>query len=138
VILARLLFDAPLPPGLQPTLLILVSPTAVGFSSYVTVSGQVDLFAQSLLMISVFLLVVLSGRLRNLLRCSPFKVGWWAVSFPLAASAIAGMKNDLADPSTGADALAIALLGYASLVIAFLLGRTFWGVARGELKHLST
>ncbi len=46
LILSRLLFEAPLPAALQPSLLILFAPFAVGFSAYVATTGTVDLFGR--------------------------------------------------------------------------------------------
>lgn len=137
LVMARLIFEPPLPPALQPTLLILVAPTAVGVSSYVTVTGRVDLFAECLFLVSLFLLAVLVGRLRYILRACPFRVGWWAVSFPLAACAIAGIRLAAAWRTRWADELALALLAFATLTIAWLLVRTLLGIARGELRQLS-
>jgi tellurite resistance protein len=137
LILSRLVFEPPMPDALQPSLLILVAPFAVGFSTYVTTTGQVDLFAQSLYMLTLFMLAVLLNRLRSLAHCCPFRVSWWAVSFPLAASAIAALKFAAAQPGTVTDVLALALLGLASITIAGLLLRTLVGLARGELRTLS-
>jgi len=120
LIFSRLLFEPPMPDALQPSLLILVAPSAVGFSAYVATAGQVDLFAQSLYVLTLFMLAVLLGRLRHLPSCCPFRVSWWAVSFPLAT-----------------DAIALALLALATLTIAGLLVRTLVGIARGELRTLS-
>ena len=92
LIFSRLVFEAPMPDALQPTLLILVAPFSVGFSAYVTTVGRVDLFAQALFALSLFVLAVLLGRLRLLLACCPFRVSWWAVSFPLAATAVAALR----------------------------------------------
>ena len=92
LIFSRLVFEAPMPDALQPTLLILAAPFSVGFSSYVVTVGRVDLFAESLYFLMLFVLSVLLGRLRALRRCCPFRVSWWAVSFPLAASAIAALR----------------------------------------------
>jgi tellurite resistance protein len=137
LIFSRLLFEPPLPDALKPTLLILVAPFAVGFSTYMTVAGHIDLFAESLFMITVFLLAVLLGRLRNLPLCCPFRVSWWAVSFPLSASAIAALRFAEAEQSWLADAMAWAILGLATLVIGALLLRTLLGLAKGELRTLS-
>ncbi|MDB5828929.1 MAG: C4-dicarboxylate transporter, partial [Variovorax sp.] len=96
MIFSRLVFEAPLPDALQPSLLILLAPFAVGTSTYIVTSSQVDLFAQALFWLTLFLLAVLLGRLRYLAKCCPFRVAWWAVSFPLAAAAIAALRIDLA------------------------------------------
>jgi tellurite resistance protein len=138
MILSRLLFEPPLPDALKPSLLILVAPFAVGYSTYTLTTGQTDIFAQALFMLTLFMLAVLLGQLRNLPLCCPFRVSWWAVSFPLAASAIAALRFAAADKSVLANTIAIALLALATLLIAGLFLRTLLGVAKGELRTLST
>ena len=64
----------------------------------------------------------------------PFRVSWWAVSFPLAASAIAALRVATAQPSWAMDAIALSLLGLASIVIGGLLVHTVIGIIRGELR----
>ena len=137
LIFSRLLFEEPLPAALRPTLMILIAPFAVGFSSYVAVTGRIDAFAESLFMLTLFVLAVLVGRLRDLPFCCPFRVSWWAVSFPLAATAAAALRYADHAGSPVADAIALALLAFATLVIAGLAGRTLLGIARGELRALS-
>ncbi len=138
LIFSRLLFEPPLPDALKPSLLILVAPFAVGTSAYIGTTGKTDLFAEALYMLTLFVLAVLLGRLRNLPSCCPFRVSWWAVSFPLAASSIAALRFALAEPGSVTDAIAVALLALATLVIAALLGRTVLGVCNGELRTLSS
>jgi tellurite resistance protein len=92
LIFSRLIFESPLPDALKPSLLILVAPFAVGFSAYAVTAGEIDLFASALYMLTLFVLAVLLPRLVNLPRCCPFRVSWWAVSFPLAASAAASLR----------------------------------------------
>jgi tellurite resistance protein len=137
MIFSRLLFEAPMPDALQPTLLILVAPFAVGFSTYTVTTGSIDVFAQALFLLALFVLAVLLGRLRMLGGCCPFKLSWWSVSFPLAASAIAAARYAAALPGAIADGVALALLALATVAIAGLLVRTLVGLARGELRTLS-
>ncbi len=137
LIFSRLVFEPPMPDALQPTLLILVAPFAVGFSTYVATTGQIDLFGEALYVLTLFMLAVLLGRLRNLPSCCPFRVSWWAVSFPLAASAIAALRFAAAEPGFVSDAIALTLLALATLTIAGLFVRTLAGIARGELRALS-
>jgi tellurite resistance protein len=138
LIFSRILFEPPMPPALQPALLILVAPPAVGFSTYfVTTGGQVDLFAESLYVLMLFLLAVLLPRLRHAALCCPFKVAWWAISFPLAASAITALRFASAQPGWVTDGVALVLLGVATLAIAGLAVRTLFGLVRGELRTLS-
>ena len=138
LIFSRLLFEPPLPDALKPSLLILVAPFAVGYSAYTVTVGQTDFFAEALYMLTLFMLAVLLGQLRNLPFCCPFRVSWWAVSFPLAASSIATLRFAIAQPGIITDAIAIAILALATLVIAALLGRTLLGILKGELRALSS
>lgn len=137
IIFARLLFVQPLAEPLQPMLLIMVAPFAVGFSAYTATTGRVDLFAEGLYGIMMFILVVLLARMRRVARPCPFRVAWWAVSFPLAASAVAAIRFADARPGQVSSAIALALLALASLVIAALFVRTIAGILRGELKALT-
>jgi len=137
LIFSRLLFEPPLPDALKPSLLILVAPFSVGYSTYTITTGQADLFAQALYMLTLFVLAVLLGQLRHLLVCCPFRVSWWAVSFPLATSAIAALRFAAAEPGVIPDSIALGLLALATLVIAGLVIRTFLGLVKGELRTLS-
>lgn len=137
LILSRLMFEEPIPDAMQPSLLIMVAPFAVGFSAYVTTVGQIDVFAQSLYMLMLFMLAVLFGRLRKLPSCCPFRVSWWAVSFPLAASANAALHYAAHAQHIAANIIAAVLLTIATIVIIGLLARTIIGIARGELRTLS-
>jgi tellurite resistance protein len=138
LIFARVVFDTPLPDALKPSLLILVAPFAVGYSTYTVTVGQTDLFAEGLYMVMLFLLSVLLVQLRNLPLCCPFRVSWWAMSFPLAASSIAALRFAAAQPGMLTDAIALVLLALATVVIGVLLGRTVVGAGRRELRALST
>jgi tellurite resistance protein len=138
VIFSRLVFEPPMPDAMLPSLLILIAPFAVGFSTYAVTVGQVDRFAEALFMLTLFLLSVLLGRLRQLRACCPFRVSWWAVSFPLAASSIAALRFAAANPSAITDAIALVLLALATVTIAGLLIRTLAGVAAGELRTLAS
>lgn len=138
LVFSRLVFEPPLPDATKPSLLILVAPFSVGYSAYTVTIGQVDLFAEALYMLMLFVLAVLLGQLRHLTACCPFRVSWWAVSFPLAASSIAALRFAAARPGLATDAIALILLALATLVIAALLGRTVLGLFKGELRSLST
>ncbi|WJF89072.1 SLAC1 anion channel family protein [Paraburkholderia bonniea] len=137
MILSRLIFEEPLPPAFQPSLLILVAPFAVGFSSYVNITGHVDLFASALFYLAVFIFMVLLPKMLNLRICCPFRVSWWAVSFPLAALTIASLRFAAYQQSVVANAYAITMLALCTLVLGGLAVRTLTGILRGELKTLT-
>lgn len=137
LIFQRLVMEEPLPAPMQPSLLILVAPFAVGFSAYVTTTGGIDRFAQALYMLMVFLMAVLLGRLRHLPRCSPFRVSWWAASFPLAASAGAAIRYAAHAQSALTDGIAWLFLAISSITIVVFLAQTLTGIVKGQLKALA-
>jgi tellurite resistance protein len=138
LIFARLLFEAPMPDGMRPSLMILVAPFAVGYSTYTTVTGSNDIFAVALYMLTLFVLAVLFGQMRYLTACCPFRVSWWAVSFPLAASAICALRYAGVSPGLFTNGVALLLLCVASVAILGLLLRTLTGLFFGELRTLSS
>lgn len=91
VLLYRLIFHPPMPERLLPTLFIFIAPPAVGFISYVALSGgQLDGFAKVLYFFALFFtlfLVFSINKFRNL----NFALSWWAYTFPLAAMSIASL-----------------------------------------------
>lgn len=106
-------------------------------STYVATSGRVDLFATSLFVLALFVLSLFAGKLQHLPRCCPFRVSWWAVSFPLAAASIAALRIAAAKPGWATQSLAGVLLALSTVVILYLLGRTAMGLVRGELQTLT-
>ncbi len=136
LIFSRLLFQPPPPVEALPALLILTAPFSIAYSAYRVVAGHVDLFAQSLFMIDLLLLCVLVPLLRHLPRCCPFRVTWWAVSFPLAASTIAALHFAASTPTWVNEGIALTLLSVTTLIVLWLLVRTTIGILRGELRQL--
>ncbi|MEM5318090.1 SLAC1 anion channel family protein [Paraburkholderia sp. JHI869] len=137
LIFARLLFEDPMPHGLRPSLMILVAPFAVGCSTYITVTGSNDLFAEVLYFLTLFLLAVLFVQMRYLAGCCPFRVAWWAISFPLSASALCSLMVAADSPGLFTNSIALLLLAVTSLVILGLFLRTLKGLLFGELRTLS-
>jgi tellurite resistance protein len=80
---------------------------------------------------------VLLGRLTELAQCCPFRVSWWAVSFPLAACAVAAIRFAAATPGWQYEVIAWLLLALATGAILGLVLRTLLGVMRGELRALT-
>jgi tellurite resistance protein len=133
IILSQLLFEPPMPAALKPSLLILVAPFAVGYSTYTVTAGRTDLFGDALFMLTLFLLALLLRQLRHLPVCCPFRVSWWSVSFPLAASSVAALRFAEARPGITTDTIALALLTLATVVIAGLLIGTLVDISKGGL-----
>jgi tellurite resistance protein len=88
LVMNRLIFHDPMPGRLMPTLVIMIAPPAVAFIAWVRLTGDVDAFGRILLNSGyVFALVVLTQAPRFLRL--PFALSWWALSFPVAALAVA-------------------------------------------------
>ena len=132
IILYRVIFHGSLPERLMPTLFILIAPPAVGFLSYLMLTGEVDAFAQVLYHAALFFTLLLFAQLRWFTRLR-FFLSWWAYSFPLAAITVATLAMFEHTGNALFLRLAGILLGIASVVILGLLVRTVLAVARREI-----
>lgn len=128
ILLARLVFVGPLPPAAQPSLLILLPPPALGMVSYVTMSGQLDVFAISLFVVMIFIAAILLSLSWSLTRSS-FSMSWWAFSFPTAACSGSCSFMALQTGAPAAKGLAFVALLICSAVILGLLFRTILAIA---------
>jgi tellurite resistance protein len=131
LIAARLRHHEPLPGPMTPALLVMVAPFEVGFLAYVNTTGRFDMFAGLLFYFGFFIFLVLAPKVFR--RSVPFGVPWWAVSFPMAALSVAALKYAGAVRSPLVEAIAAAILGFLTLVIAVLFVRTLVIVASGKL-----
>jgi tellurite resistance protein len=119
ILFYRLLFHNPLPERLLPTLFILIAPPAVGFISYVKLTGSVDAFARILYYFGLFVFILMIPQLRMLSRIK-YYLSWWAYTFPLAALAIATLLMYHQSGFLFFKYLAIAFLILVSAVIILL------------------
>jgi tellurite resistance protein len=132
LVMNRLMFHDPLPGRMVPTLMILVAPPAVGFVAWLRLTGGVGSFGHFLLSVAyVFALIVLTQAPK--LRAVPFALSWWALSFPLAALAIASLAHAGAAGSAAHRMIGAGLVVLLAVVIAGLAARTALAIARGEI-----
>lgn len=131
LIFSRLVHRDPLPPGMTPSLMVLIAPFAVGFLAYVNLFGKVDAFAGLLFWFALFIFLVTAFKVFR--PSVPFTPSWWAISFPLAALASAALKYAHAVQLGFVTAIAIATLALLSIVIAVLLVRTLHILFNGKL-----
>lgn len=124
LVVSRLILQPPLPVALQPTLLVLILPYAIAYSDFNSISGSNGIFGSALYYTGILLLLVAGRNILLLPRCCPFRVGWWAVSFPLSAITIASFRY-ASNMHNGRYLLIPAvLLGLLTLVIAYLFFQT--------------
>ena len=133
LVFARLVFRAPLPDALQPTLAILTAPFGVGFIGYTQTVGGVDLLASLLFYCGVFLLVVLAPVLIRQACRPPFRLAWWSISFPLAALAVAGLRYARATGVPVSLWLGASILAVVTVAIAWVTLQTLYHLLRGDL-----
>ncbi|SEL93957.1 tellurite resistance protein [Roseovarius azorensis] len=123
LVMNRLIFHDPLPERLQPSLVILIAPPAVGFLAWVELVGGVDEFARVLLNGAYLFTLIVAVQLPRLMRV-PFSLSFWALSFPVAAVTIASFAYAEAVGSVGHRLIGIVLLAALCVIIAGLLWRT--------------
>lgn len=168
LIFARIVFFAKLPDKLMPTLVVLLAPFGAGVSTHgvlvfmqlhiIKLDFQVFVFAVDstayfLFLLGFFLLLALLPQIVQIRKCCPFRISWWAISFPLAAMCIASIKintgilelsNKNLPISSSVHILAtifpilsLTLLLSVTLVFVWLIVRTLFGIFRGELQNLA-
>ncbi|ERP91088.1 C4-dicarboxylate ABC transporter [Marinobacter sp. ES-1] len=132
IIFNRMFFHNPLPGKLLPTLFILIAPPAVGFLSWMQLTGELDAFARILYYSALFLTLMLFTQAPRFLKL-PFALSWWAYSFPMAAITIAtlGMYQLLGSPFF--KWLGAALLVVLVVLIIGLLVRTAVAISQREI-----
>ena len=132
VIFYRVVFHHPLPEKLLPTQFILVAPPAVGFISYIALTGIFDNFARMLLYISLFLLFLLISFFQRFLQLE-YYVSWWAYTFPLCAVTIA---ITTAFQLTGMEAFgwgAQVSLAFTSFIVLIVAVRTIHAITKKKI-----
>ena len=132
IIFYRVIFHGSLPERLLPTLFILIAPPAIGFVSYLKLTGQVDVLANILYFSGLFFTLLLLAQVRWFLRLR-FYLSWWAYSFPLAAITIASLSMFHYTAERSFLHLSGLLLGISTAVIAGLFARTAIAVMRKEI-----
>jgi tellurite resistance protein len=132
IVFNRIIFHAPLPVKLLPTLFILIAPPAVGFMSYIQLTGELDAFAQVLFNFALFLTLLLLSQLPRFARL-PFFLSWWAYSFPLAAMSIASMVMGQLSGQAFYGYIGLGLLFSLSALVFLLFIRTLKAVQHGKI-----
>jgi tellurite resistance protein len=137
IIISRLMFQAQLPPAMQPTLIILTGPLALAFTGYESLTGVQDVFATVIFYFNIFLFALLASKIIMLPKVCPFFVSWWSVSFPLAAVTISALHYAKHRPDIAHQVLAGSLLLTSTGVIAFLGAQTLYRIFKGTFASLA-
>lgn len=132
IVFNRVIFHQALPDKLLPTLFILIAPPAVGFVSYLGLSGELDSLARVLYYAALFLTLLLLTQTARFTRL-PFTLSWWAYSFPLAAVTVATMLMHERLELKAFATLSYTLLGLVTVLIGYLSLRTLVAIGRRQI-----
>lgn len=133
IVFYRLLFEKPLEHPLRPSLCILITPPSLCFIAHTVLSGGVvDGVSQMFLGIALFMALIVAPQLPVLLR-HPFGLGWWSLTFPLAALSVACTLYADAVESGAADALAIGTIALTTVIVLVVTLRTVRYILAGKV-----
>lgn len=132
IVFNRIIFHMPLPEKLLPTLFILIAPPAVGFLSYIKLTGELNAFSQVLYNFALFLTILLLSQLPRFARL-PFFLSWWAYSFPLAAMSIASMVMAQISGKAFYGYIGLGLLFTLSALVLLLFIKTLNAAQHGKI-----
>ncbi|WP_432730283.1 SLAC1 anion channel family protein [Variovorax sp. W6] len=131
MIIGRLVHRDPLAPAMEPSLMILVAPFAVGFLAYTNIVGEVDRFASLLFYFGLFMFAVVAPKVFR--PGASFAPSWWAIGFPMAALANAALKYAGSRASEPLWVIAVVLLVALNLALAVLTVKTVRIALNGKL-----
>lgn len=132
IVFYRIIFHHQLPEKFIPTLFILIAPPAVGFVSYVKLTGEMDGAARILLYVALFFVMLLAAMAKHFLQLR-FFVSWWAYTFPICAVTIATILASKLLQSSMLVALASSLLIISSIIIIYVSAKTANALYRKKL-----
>lgn len=140
IVMYRVIFHAPIPEKLLPTLFIMIAPPAVSFVAYVKLTQGIEMgidhFAWFLYYVAIFMTAMLLYRVKKFIVLQ-FALPWWAYSFPLAAITIASfmMAQAMHNSSMHTVFVVIAwvLFALVSCVIVMLVYKTIRAMLAGKI-----
>lgn len=132
LVMNRLIFHDPMPGRLQPTLVILIAPPAVGFLAWFHLTGEIDAFARILMNGAYLFTALVAVQLPRIVKL-PFALSFWALSFPFAAVTIASFLFAAQTGSAVHHLFGTGLMAVLAVIITALLIRTVRALRAGEI-----
>lgn len=134
-LLHRLVFGEPLAPRMVPTLAILFAPPAVGFVALTRLTGDAGM-PGIILLNAGYAMALIAATQAPRLRGVPFALSFWALTFPLAALAVASLLHARLAASVPHLWIGLGLTALLAGLVAVLLARTVAALADGRLLRL--
>lgn len=132
LVMNRLIFHDPMPGRLQPTLVILIAPPAVGFLAWFHLTNEIDAFARILMNGAYLFTALVAVQLPRIVKL-PFALSFWALSFPFAAVTIASFLFAQHTGSMAHHVFGIILMAVLVAIIVALLARTVRAMRADEI-----
>lgn len=132
VILNRIIFHNPFAPKFMPTLFILIAPPAIGFISYIKLTGELDFFAQILFNLGLFFTVLIFVMYKNFLKIQ-FFISWWAFTFPMAAVTLSTILMYELTKNSTFEILAYVLTALTTLIVLLVAFKTVQHMFKKEI-----
>lgn len=132
LVMNRLIFHDPMPGRLQPTLVILIAPPAVGFLAWFHLTNEIDAFARILMNGAYLFTALVAVQLPRIVKL-PFALSFWALSFPFAAVTIASFQFAQHTGSMAHHVFGIILMAVLVAIIVALLARTVRAMRADEI-----
>ncbi|MBN2752560.1 MAG: SLAC1 anion channel family protein [Rhodospirillaceae bacterium] len=132
IVFYRIVFHDQLPAKFMPTLFILIAPPAIGFISYIALTGSIDPFSRILFYFALFLGLLVLTMARQFLSV-PFAVSWWAYTFPLDALTIAALEYHERIGAEGLTPVCWIALTVTTVIVTGVFLRTVAALFSGTL-----
>ena len=135
LLFAHSVFGKTLSDAAQPSLMILMAPFGMGYITYSRTFGP-DNFTALLINAGIFMFFPVVAKVLHVMRHSPFRMGWWASSFPTMAFANGVIYYSMDHPALWTQVLAGFLLAFGTTLILYLSFKTAWAAAHKTLWKL--
>ena len=132
IILNRIIFHNQFAPKFMPTLFILIAPPAIGFISYVKLTGGLDFFAQILFNLGLFFTILVFVMYKNFINIK-FFISWWAFTFPMAAITLATILMYDLTHKNFYGILAYVLMAITTIIIILVARQTIIHMTKKEI-----
>jgi tellurite resistance protein len=132
ILFNRIVFHAPVPSKLLPTFFIMIAPPAIGFVSYLKLSGGLNDFSRVLYYFALFMFILLLSQMKYIHK-AVFYLSWWAYSFPVAAITIASIVMFHLTGFMFFKAAGYGFLALLAGIIVFLMGKTVDSILKKQI-----
>ena len=132
IIFYRIIFHDQLAQKFIPTLFIMIAPPAIAFLDYIKLGGELDVFAQILLNMTIFFIILVFFMTKSFLKIK-FFLSWWAFTFPTAAASIAFMKAYKISGESVFAYFGVAMFALLSCLIVIVGFFTLKSIKNGEI-----